>query len=44
MSDNDDNEPDLNESGTTWVDGMVVAQLRLQHKVDPDSGEDLLVT
>lgn len=26
------------------VDGMVIAHLRLIHKVDPESGEDLLVT
>jgi hypothetical protein len=33
----------LGENGTNYVDGMVAAQLRLVHKVDPDTGNDLLV-
>lgn len=31
----------LNGAGIQFVDGMVAAQLRLLHRVDPDSGEDL---
>lgn len=32
----------LNNDGIQYTDGMAAAQLRLVHKVDPDSGETLL--